>query len=133
MSLQNLKIDELQLAAKYFGVDTEPGDNKKQLLERLEEDGVSWKMYREAFGTAESKSQPEVSADTPTVQEFSDGPVEKILLKMERENGLFEVRGVKFTRDNPYALVTEEDAEAIINRHEGFRRAHASEVKEYYG
>lgn len=58
---------------------------------------------------------------------------EKLLIKMERKNPLYEVRGHRFTTKNPYALVSPEDADYIIRHEEGFRQALPSEVQEFYG
>lgn len=55
------------------------------------------------------------------------------LIKMTRENPLFEVRGHKFTRSHPYALVNAADADYILTNEEGFRQATPSELREFYG
>jgi hypothetical protein len=53
-------------------------------------------------------------------------------LKMTRKNPTFEVRGVKFTRENPFALVKEEDVDYLIEVVGGFEVARRSEVERYY-
>ena len=58
---------------------------------------------------------------------------EKVLLKMERENGSYEVRGYKFTKQHPYALVKSTDAEYIVENIEGFYYASPKEAAEFYG
>lgn len=69
-----------------------------------------------------------VTAQTPVYR-----PNEKLLIKMERENPLYEVRGHRFTDKNPYALVTPEDADYILRHETGFRQALPSELQEFYG
>lgn len=56
-----------------------------------------------------------------------------ILLKMERENGRYDIRGHRFTRDNPFALVQIDDASYILENIEGFKQASPKEAKEFYG
>lgn len=58
---------------------------------------------------------------------------EEWLIKMVRANPLYEVRGHKFTQQNPFALVSPEDAEYLLTRETGFRQATPSELQEYYG
>lgn len=55
------------------------------------------------------------------------------LIKMIRENPLYEVRGHKFTSTHPYALVSPDDYEYILNHEDGFRQATPSELQEFYG
>lgn len=60
-------------------------------------------------------------------------PLDKLLIKMERDNPLFEIRGHKFTTKNPYALMSPADAEYAITQEDGFRQATPSELQEFYG
>lgn len=57
---------------------------------------------------------------------------DKMLVRMDRENPLFEFRRYRFTRQHPYALMERNDAEAIMRSEEGFRQAFPSELDEYY-
>jgi hypothetical protein len=54
-------------------------------------------------------------------------------LKMERENGTYEVYGARFTREHPFVLVDEATAELIVENTEGIRYATPKEAQEYYG
>lgn len=58
---------------------------------------------------------------------------EEWLIKMVRANPLYEVRGHRFTQENPFALVSPADAEYLLTREDGFRQATPSELQEYYG
>lgn len=58
---------------------------------------------------------------------------EVILLKMERENPSYQIRGHKFTRENPFSLVGVDDASYILENIEGFKQASPREAKEFYG
>lgn len=74
-------------------------------------------------------SEPEPAVVPAQVTPVQPGVV---LLKMERENPRYEVRGHKFTRDNPFALVKESDADYILQNVEGFKVASPREAKEFY-
>ncbi len=56
-----------------------------------------------------------------------------ILMKMERENPSYEIRGYKFTRDNPFSLVSSTDVDFILSHADGFKIASPREAKEFYG
>jgi len=59
--------------------------------------------------------------------------IEYTLIKMTRENRIFERYGYRFTREAPYMLVDENSADKLIEEIGGFRRASSREVKEFYG
>lgn len=58
---------------------------------------------------------------------------EKLLIKMERKNPLFETRGYKFTDTHPYQLMNPQDADWVMRNEDGFRQALPSELQEFYG
>jgi hypothetical protein len=58
---------------------------------------------------------------------------ESVLLKMERENPRYEIRGYKFTQKDPFVLVQNDDADFILSNEEGFKMATPREAKEFYG
>jgi len=60
-------------------------------------------------------------------------PNDQYLLKMTRENPLFQTRGYEFTEEHPYALVTPADAQWILEHEDGFRQAYPQELAEFYG
>lgn len=68
---------------------------------------------------------------TPVVQSIA--PSDQYLLKMVRDNPLFQTRGYTFTEEHPYALVSAEDAQYILEHEDGFRQAFPAELAEFYG
>lgn len=76
-------------------------------------------------------AEPEVNVVVK--QPLVVAPADKFLLKMVRENPLFETRGYKFTKEHPYALVAADDAQYILEYEDGFRQALPSELAEFYG
>lgn len=55
-----------------------------------------------------------------------------ILVKMDRQNSYYEVGGKVFTRDHPFVLLSEDEAQAIFDTEWGFRVATPREAAEYY-
>ncbi len=81
-------------------------------------------------GRAENaKEQPAIRVK----EEIVVKPTDKFLIKMTRENPLFEVRGYRFTQSHPYALVDAGDANYILQNEDGFRQAFPAELEEFYG
>jgi hypothetical protein len=151
MSFQNLNKDELQNVADFFVKDVEAADEdkgptKKELIAALaagdEDDApVTWEDYNDVYlpAKAEGADKP---AD-PEAEELSDKkepePVEeeeddspKVLVKMERKNPRFDIRGYTFTKDHPFHSVDEATAEYLVTKAEGFRLAMPKEVADFY-
>ncbi len=57
----------------------------------------------------------------------------QVLIKMDRENPTYQIRGYTFTGDHPFAIVDSENAEYIVSYVEGFRYATPKEAQEFYG
>lgn len=132
MSFEKMKVDELRAIADDFAVDIDPKDNKNVVISKMVENGVTWDYYQKSIG-AEPEVPAAIVAPTPQFDEAPEPDTEeKVLLRMTRENGTFEVRGAKFTRNNPYAIVRERDADYILEKYEGFRIASPKEVREFY-
>lgn len=55
-----------------------------------------------------------------------------ILVKMDRQNSYYEVRGKIFSREHPFVLMSEDEAQAIFDTEWGFRVATPREAAEYY-
>lgn len=135
MSYEQLNNDVLRQVAEHFGVDLEPKDTKKVIIGKLVEDGVSWDMYKEAFPDIEDipdEPQPEAPVEEKKEEPVTVRPKPTVLLKMERQNPLFEIRGYSFSKDHPFLPVTEDDANYIITNIEGFRIAMPKEAEEFY-
>lgn len=129
MSFETLKKEDLLKIADEYGVETKPTDTKAVIIAALAEDGVTWDDVAKVDTTvaaldAEIKEQK--------AEAKAAGPKE--LLRMLRGNASYEIRGVRFTKQHPFALVPTEDAEFITeNDPEGFRYATPKEAAEYYG
>lgn len=129
MSFETLKKEDLLTIADEYGVEVKPSDTKAVIVAALAEDGVNWDDVAKVDKTV--AEQDEVIKEEKA-EAKAKGP--KQLLKMLRANGSYEIRGIKFTKEHPFALVAEEDAEFIVeNDPNGFRYATPKEAAEYYG
>lgn len=158
-SFHNLGVAELRRSAvEDFAVDIDPKDNKETVLAALEESGVTWKDY--VAQHPEVAPEPEVSpsgkqehltvpnntgnSDGPHIRFDSEGaniivaeepvykPQDKYLIKMTRENLVYESAGLRFTKEHPYALANADQADHILGKEDGFRQATPAELREYY-
>jgi hypothetical protein len=57
---------------------------------------------------------------------------DKTLLKMIRNNPVYETRGYRFTRNMPYVFVKNEDVDFLIEVEGGFAVAKPSEVESFF-
>lgn len=64
---------------------------------------------------------------------FAQRPASGVLLKMDRENPSYDIRGYRFTQQNPFVVVAEVDADYILTHEDGFKVASPGEAKEFYG
>ena len=143
-------------------VDEADKNKKTVLLAAFLEGGVTWDDYvgqhpevkpvvedeplQDKLRAGAVITSSDVAGDTsaalsveeePVVIRTAEAPVyrpnEKLLIKMERKNPLYQTRGHTFTSKNPYALVSPEDADYILRHEDGFRQALPSELQEFYG
>jgi hypothetical protein len=128
-----LTKSELLKVALGYGAEVEEGWTKKEITDELEGLGVTWQDHLQFVKMAEE------AKDLDIEDAFNDDPPEdvpsgeRVLLRMTRKNPTFEIRGGKFTRERPFAFVSEDDAQWILDNEEGFRPATPKEVKEFYG
>ena len=161
MSFKKMDRDALyNMAVNGFGLDDIREDAPApSIIAALVEMGVTWDMAvaldpiaAAIDEDAKKKAGTVVTTDTLTtvteevVEETEVKPVktrtktttvktvepEAVLLKMNRENGTYEVRGYKFTKAHPFALVSSDDAAFITSHISGFSYATPAEAQEYY-
>jgi hypothetical protein len=130
-TLQDYTKPELVAYAEEFGVELKSGMTKDAIVSAFEEDGVTVDIIK-GFHPDEEESEEVVEDAAPVVDE----PVDEsslVLVKMNRRNASYQVRGYQFTREHPFALVTEEDADYLTEHEEGFSMASPKEAREFYG
>lgn len=134
-----LTVPELKKVAEDFAVDLPAGTpSKKTIIEHIENDGVTYQMYKAQLVPA-ADAEPDLAEVNES--ELDDGPYERELdeeepstvIKMTRKNNSYEIRGYRFTQQHPYAVVSDDDAEYLIEFGKGFRPASKKEILEFYG
>lgn len=129
MSFEEMNINELRDVAREFDVDIENIKTKAGIIGALNTDGVTYEMYN----TISLAQKVELEAEEPApAQNVVKPGVETMLVRMDRKNGIYETRGVTFTREHPYALVDLDTAQDIFDNEEGFRPATPRELQEFY-
>lgn len=153
-SFAALKRPELLAAADYFGTTTE--GNVKAIRADLEDNGVTWAQYANAFhlpGASElvdpepEVSEPEVKEkeeEAPVTREIlTKAPNEKLevaadyLVRFVGDNEYFEFKDYRFTKANPFAVMPAEDAQEALELEQPptppkFRQAYPKELSEYF-
>jgi len=141
MSFQQLNKDVLRLVGEEFAVEwTKEDPTKAQMIKDLDEEGVSWAMYKAAFPDPEDEPEVEETPEEDDEDEdeapaaskkFSRTP-KQVLVKMTRQNGTYQIRGYNFTKTHPFLPVSAEDADFLVEQIGGFKIAGPREVEEYY-
>lgn len=127
-NFMELTRDELFVAAEYFGADYKKTDSKKTLIDSLESFGVTVEEYNKFF-----RAEQQDDFESPVEPVKVVDPATAVLIRMDRRNPTYEIRGHAFTQQHPFALVGEDDANWILENEKGFRIASPKEAKEFYG
>lgn len=130
MSFDTLKIADLKQIASDFAVDTESLKNKKDLIAALSEEGVTWSVYAK---TLENLADEEIKEDAPIrFDHKKELAADMVLVRMTRENHRYDILGVTFTKQHPFAPMSSNQAQEIFDKEEGFRLATPNEVQSFY-
>jgi len=106
MSFETLKVSEIKKIAEDFAVDTDGLKSKADIIAALAEEGVTWSVY--------NKTMDKMEEEDMTVE---------ILPKFDPKAEQPE---------NTVLAMSNEAAQAIFDKEEGFRLATPREVQEYY-
>jgi hypothetical protein len=134
MSFETLKVAELRKVAEDFAVDTDGLKNKADIIATLAEEGVTWSVYQKTIKDIE-KAADEFGDDSEEIlPRFNPNaqPEDTVLVRMTRENFRYDILGFTFTKEHPFVAMTEDNAQEIFDKEEGFRLATPKEVQEYY-
>ena len=129
MQFDTLKVSDLKVIATDFAVDTEGLKNKKDIIAALAEEGVTWSVYQSTVEAVE-KDTEEIEI-LPKFDPKSQ-PENTILVRMTRDNMRYDIHGKTFTKNHPFVAMSEEDAQKIFDKEEGFRLATPKEVQDFY-
>lgn len=131
MSFETLKVSELKKVAEDFGVEIDGLKNKTDIVAALSEEGVTWAVYQKTVKDVEEAEDMSVEV-LPKFDPKKDITADTVLVKMERANFRYDINGFTFTREHPYIAMSQDKAQEIFDKEEGFRLATPKEVQEYY-
>ena len=130
MSFETLKLSEIKKIAEDFGVDTENLKSKVDIIAALSEEGVTWTVYSKTLKDVDdAKEEIEI---LPKFDPKKAQDKDSVLVRMERANFRYDTLGYTFTQDHPFVAMTEDEAQAIFDKEEGFRLATPKEVQDFY-
>lgn len=152
MSFNNLNKEKLLLAAEFANVDVTEDNTKAEIVAALEEANFSWSSYKK-FVEADDRVPGEALNQAPHHEAPRQGTAKEpfaepaaqaaqqfnqmVLLKMERQNGTFEILGKRFTKQQPFQVMSADEAQEVIDAAAqmggGFRIATPAEAKSYFG
>ena len=130
MSFETLKLAELKKVAEDFGVDLENSKSKTDIIAALSEEGVTWAVYSKTL-----KDMDEAEEEIEVLPRFDvkkKQGKDEVLVRMTRANHRYDTMGYTFTRDHPFAAMSEDAAQEIFDKEEGFRLATPKEAQDFY-
>lgn len=137
-SFSELTVKELRPLAEMFAVDLGNLTKKADIIKEIEENGVTFEMYAATLEPEEEdpieltlEDDSPLELPEPVVEEEEES--DKVLVKMVRQNHSYEVLNYKFSRTHPFVLVSEDDADYLVEKDGGFRIATPRELREFYG
>lgn len=131
MSFETMKVSDLKKVAEDFGVDINNLKNKTDIIAALSEEGVTWAVYQKTVETLEEETE-DMSEQTIVRNEKKEQSGEDVLVKMERNNFRYDILGFSFTKEHPFVAMSQDKAQQIFDKEDGFRLATPKEVQEYY-
>lgn len=131
MSFETMKVSDLKKVAEDFGVDINNLKNKTDIIAALSEEGVTWAVYQKTVETLEEETE-DMSEQTIVRNEKKEQSGEDVLVKMERDNFRYDILGFSFTKEHPFVAMSQDKAQQIFDKEDGFRLATPKEVQEYY-
>jgi len=130
MSFETLKIADLKKIAEDFAVEVDGLKNKADIIAALAEEGVTWSVYNK---TIENMEEEDMSTEVlPKFDPRAEQPENTVLVRMTRQNFRYDTMGFTFTKEHPFVAMSNDEAQEIFDKEEGFRLATPREVQEYY-
>jgi hypothetical protein len=130
MSFETLKLAELKKVAEDFGVDLENSKSKTDIIAALAEEGVTWAVYSKTLKDID-EAEEEIEV-LPRFDVKKKQGKDEVLVRMTRANHRYDTMGYTFTRDHPFAAMSEDAAQEIFDKEEGFRLATPKEAQDFY-
>jgi hypothetical protein len=132
MSFETLKVAEIKKIAEDFAVDLDGLKGKADIIAALADEGVTWAVYQKTIKDIEESIEEDEYEIIPKLDLKKEQSADKVLVRMTRANFRYDIMGFTFTKDHPFVAMTEDEAQEIFDKEEGFRLATPKEVQEYY-
>lgn len=132
MSFETLKLAELKKVAEDFGVEVEELKSKTDIIAALAEEGVTWSVYQKTLKTIDEVSEEDMIEVLPKFDPKKTQDKDSVLVRMTRSNFRYDTMGYTFTKDHPFAAMSEDKAQEIFDKEEGFRLATPKEAQDFY-
>jgi hypothetical protein len=133
MSFETVKVAELKKIAEDFAVEIDGLKNKADIIAALSDEGVTWSVYQKTIEDIEKSVEEDEYEVIPRLDPKKELSEDRVLVRMIRENFRYDIMGYTFTKEHPFVAMSEDDAQEIFDKEEGFRLATPKEVQEYYG
>jgi hypothetical protein len=130
MSFETLKLSEIKKIAEDFGVSIENLKSKTDIIAALSEEGVTWAVYSKTLKDVEDATE-EIEV-LPKFDPKKDQDKDSVLVRMTRANFRYDAMGYTFTQQHPFVAMSEDDAQSIFDKEDGFRLATPKEVQDFY-
>jgi len=130
MSFETLKLAELKKVAEDFGVDLENSKSKTDVIAALAEEGVTWAVYSKTLKDIDD-AEEEIEI-LPRFDVKKKQGKDEVLVRMTRANHRYDTMGYTFTRSHPFAAMSEDTAQEIFDKEDGFRLATPKEAQDFY-
>jgi len=130
MSFETLKLAELKKVAEDFGVDLENVKSKTDVIAALAEEGVTWAVYSKTLKDIDD-AEEEIEV-LPRFDVKKKQGKDEVLVRMTRANHRYDTMGYTFTRNHPFAAMSEDTAQEIFDKEDGFRLATPKEAQDFY-
>jgi hypothetical protein len=130
MSFETLKLSEIKKIAEDFGVDIETLKSKTDIIAALSEEGVTWAVYSKTLKDVEDATE-EIEV-LPKFDPKKDQDKDSVLVRMTRANFRYDAMGYTFTQEHPFVAMSEDDAQSIFDKEDGFRLATPKEAQDFY-
>ena len=132
MSFTELKLNELKEVAETFAVDLEGVKTKQEIIASIQEEGVTYQMSDKLKNAEKHKIEIPESEKIKRERKIMSKTTNQVLVKMERNNHSYEIRGYAFSQEHPFMAMSESEAQRIFDTEVGFRIATPREAQEYY-
>jgi hypothetical protein len=106
--------------------------SEADIIAALAEEGVTWSVYNSTIKKIEEETEEMSIEVLPKFDPKAAQPADTVLVRMTRENFRYDIMGITFTKEHPFIAMSNEAAQAIFDKEEGFRLATPREVQEYY-